>query len=92
MTDELTLGMMSNCGDDPGTGLDNYLFNVVDDPNETTNHYLNASHASVVNQMMATLKGHMQREVMAGWLPPVTYPYTVWAEAGGVIVPWQMGR
>ena len=65
VSDDDASSMMSNCNSDPGTGLGNYLFNVVDDPNETNNLYADSSHASVVNQLMDTLKGHLQREVIS---------------------------
>lgn len=42
---------MSNCGSNPGSGLDNFLFNIQEDPNETTNLY--SERPDVVNKVTA---------------------------------------
>lgn len=81
---------MGNCNADPGTGLDQYLFNLEEDPRETTNLY--RTELDVVNQMTAKLKTYQEKEVRSVWTPQVTYPYSTWNLAGKFIVPWMDGR
>ena len=88
-TNPASSGGANNCNSRPATGLDDFLFDLETDPNETKN--LIDSKPEVADQLKAQLKVHLQNEAMSGWTPPVTYPYSVWANAGGYIIPWQMG-
>ena len=82
----MSTGGTNNCFEHPGTGLDDFLFDLKSDPNETTNLF--DSKPDVVNKLMQQLEVHLRREVKPTWTPPVTSAYHAWANAGGHIIPW----
>lgn len=79
-------GDMGNCMTTYGVGLDSFLFNLANDPEETTN--LIDVETEVANQLTLRLTELLRTEVYTVWTPPTETPYEVWNQADKFIVPW----
>jgi hypothetical protein len=79
---------MNNCGDNPGSNITSFLFNLTADPTEDLNLFGDARFADARTALEDRLHHHQMREVKSIWQPESTTAWAAWTSNGGYITPW----
>jgi arylsulfatase A-like enzyme len=77
---------MANCGSNPGNSPTYWLFNLKDDPTETTNLY--GTLPDIEKELMGKFMEYLKKEVQSGWVNEDSSAAVAWAANGDFITSW----